>query len=240
MAFLHGRSAALWFGAYDLSAFFNELSASHSVETAETTTFGVAGGAKTYITGLRDGTLSAKGLFDGVAAGVDEVVAAAVGAEASSAVTFAQRGTTLGDPCVSAAVRATSYEIASPVGDVVSASMEMQADGGIDRGVLLMPRTAVAATGFQTGVDQAASSANGGVGYLHLTANAQSGTTIVKVQHSVDNVTFTDLITFATLAAGIIGSQRVAVSGTVNRYVRAQYALAGAGSDTITVAFSRK
>ena len=242
MAFIHGKSAGVLYGAYDLSAFFNEASMSQSVETAETTTFG--SGAKSYITGLKDGTFSLSGMFDGVAAGIDEVISASVGDSANVPITIIpQQAATMvvSDVSFSGETLETSYEVSSPVGDVVSANMEGQITGGMDRGIILAPKTVVSATATGTSVDQTASTTNGGVGYLHVTANTRNGAITVKVQHSSDNSTFADLITFTSVSSTTIVSERIAVIGTVNRYVRASYTVAGSsGSATTTVAFSRK
>jgi hypothetical protein len=242
MAFIHGKSAGVLYGAYDLSAFFNEASMSQSVETAETTTFG--SGAKSYITGLKDGTFSLSGMFDGVAAGIDEVISASVGDSANVPITIIpQQAATMvvSDVSFSGETLETSYEVSSPVGDVVSANMEGQITGGMDRGIILAPKTVVSATATGTSVDQTASTTNGGVGYLHVTANTRNGAITVKVQHSSDNSTFADLITFTSVTSTTIVSERIAVTGTVNRYVRASYTVAGSsGSATTTVAFSRK
>ena len=242
MAFIHGKSAGVLYGAYDLSAFFNEASMSQSVETAETTTFG--SGAKSYITGLKDGTFSLSGMFDGVAAGIDEVISASVGDSVNVPITIIpQQDATmvLSDVSFSGETLETSYEVSSPVGDVVSANMEGQITGGMDRGIILAPKTVVSATATGTSVDQTASTTNGGVGYLHVTANTRNGAITVKVQHSSDNSTFADLITFTSVTSSTIVSERIAVTGTVNRYVRASYTVAGSsGSATTTVAFSRK
>ena len=242
MAFIHGKSAGVLYGAYDLSAFFNEASMSQSVETAETTTFG--SGAKSYITGLKDGTFSLSGMFDGVAAGIDEVISASVGDSVNVPITIIpQQDVTMvvSDVSFSGETLETSYEVSSPVGDVVSANMEGQITGGMDRGIILAPKTVVSATATGTSVDQTASTTNGGVGYLHVTANTRNGAITVKVQHSSDNSTFADLITFTSVSSTTIVSERIAVTGTVNRYVRASYTVAGSsGSATTTVAFSRK
>ena len=242
MAFIHGKSAGVLYGAYDLSAFFNEASMSQSVETAETTTFG--SGAKSYITGLKDGTFSLSGMFDGVAAGIDEVISASVGDSVNVPITIIpQQDVTMvvSDVSFSGETLETSYEVSSPVGDVVSANMEGQITGGMDRGIILAPKTVVSATATGTSVDQTASTTNGGVGYLHVTANTRNGAITVKVQHSSDNSTFADLITFTSVTSSTIVSERIAVTGTVNRYVRASYTVAGSsGSATTTVAFSRK
>jgi hypothetical protein len=131
--------------------------------------------------------------------------------------------------------------VSSPVGDVVSTSLSIQADGGIDRGVLLGANTAVSTSGTGAAQDDTNTSSNGGVGFLHVTANTRNGATDFKVQHSSDGVTYVDLVTFASVSANTTTAQRVAVSGTVNRYVRASHAPGGSsGSVTYTMAFARK
>lgn len=239
MPYVHGKSTAVLYNATNLSPFFNEASASRSVETAETTAFG--NNAKTYIIGLQDGTMSLSGMFDGDAGAVDETLAAAIGGDASNIVTVAPEGLANGKRAFSAAVKDTSYEVSSPVGDVVSASLEVQADGGIDSGRVLSGNAAVTANGESASVDNTTSSTGGGVGYLHVTANTRNGAGTFKVQHSSDNVTFADLITFASVTSSTTTSERVAVTGTVNRYVRASHAPGGStGSVTYSMTFARR
>lgn len=239
MAFKHGKSTRLLFNASDLSAYFRDASASRSVETAETTAFGQD--AKTYIVGLEDGTLSASGMFDGAQGAVDDVLRTALGGDANDVISVFPEGLSVGKVALSAAVKRTSYEVSSPVGDVVATSLEVQADGGIDRGIALAAAAAVTASGTSAAQDNGASSANGGVGYLHVTGNDRNGSTALKVQHSADNVTWVDLITFASVPTNTATSERVAVTGTVNRYVRASHAPGGStGSVTYTMTFARR
>lgn len=239
MPFRHGKNTAVFYNGADLTRFFNEASVSQDIETAETTVFG--DDAKTYITGLKDGTLSTSGMFDGVAGGVDATLSAVIGAEASDVVTYCPDGAVAGRRSYSLAARETSYEITSPVGDVVAVSMEAQADGGIDRGVLLTVNSTVSASASGSSSDNSAGSSDGGVGYLHVTANTRDGASTFTVQHSTDNVSFVDLVTFSSVSASATGGQRVAVSGTVNQYVRAQHIPGGSsGSVTYTMAFARK
>lgn len=239
MAYTHGKSTAVLYNTATLSGYFNEASASRSVETAETTAFGSS--AKTYIVGLQDGTLSLSGMFDGDTAAIDETLTATIGADGNDVITVAPEGLSNGKIAFSAAVKETSYEVSSPVGDVVAATLEVQADGGVDRAVVLAGAAAVTTSGTGTAVDNTASSANGGVGYLHVTANTRNGATTFKVQHSSDNVTFADLITFASVPTTTTASERVAVTGTVNRYVRASHAPGGStGSVTYSMTFARR
>lgn len=239
MAYIHGKNTGVLVDASDLTSYFNEASASQDVETAETTTFGNS--AKTYIIGLKDGTMSVSGMFDGAEGAVDEVISTSLGSATAGYTTIAPEGLTIGKASYSCQARKTSYEVSSPVGDVVSTSMSIQADGGIDRGVLLGAATAVTSTGEGAGQDGGAASSDGAAGYLHVTANTRDGSSTFKVQHSADNVTYADLITFTAVGSSTTTSEKVEVTGTVNRYVRASHAPGGStGSVTYTMAIARK
>ena len=243
MAFVHGKSACVIVDAYDLSAYFNDVSWSQEVSADETTGFGSSD--KTYIVGLGDGKISASGLFDGTATvGSDARMDAALGASTDSLLLTGPSGNSLGARVKIAAGVATNYEVSEKVTDVVETKAEFQADGGIDSGIILAAARSVATatTTNETSQDNAASTANGGVAHLHVTANATSSTTIVKVQHSSNNSTWVDLVTFTTVATTVLTSERVAVAAgtTVNRYIRATSTTAGTGAVVYTVAFARR
>ena len=241
MAFIHGKTTQILHGVFDLSSFMNSGQVSRSAETSETTSFGST--AKTYIVGLVDGSLSASGMFDGSASAVDDILSSSIGSDTLSPVTFAIDGTTLGNRVSLLQAKATKYDVSSPVGDVVSVSYDAQADGGVDQGVSLAALTSVSASTTTTSHDNAASSTNGGMAQLHVTANTRSSTSVIKVQHSSDNSTWADLATFATVPITTKTSERLAVAAatTVNRYLRTVCTLA-AGSNSITyqVSFARR
>ena len=54
--FKHGKGVAVLVDEYDFSSYFNDMTATSSVDTAETSTFGTS--AKSYVTGHQDGTVS--------------------------------------------------------------------------------------------------------------------------------------------------------------------------------------
>jgi hypothetical protein len=241
MPFRHGKSTGVFYNGADLSSYFNEASVSEDVETAEVTTFG--SDSKSYIVGLADGTISAAGMFDGNEGAVDQILSSTLGNDSADTVTVAPDGVTFGRRSFSAAAIETSYEISSPVSDVVSANLEIQATQGIDSGVLLAGRVTVSgsASGFSATLDQGASSTNGGIGYLHVTSNTRDGASTFKVQDSADGVTFVDRITFASVSASATVGSKVAVTGSVDRYVRALHDPGVfTGSVTYTLAFARK
>jgi hypothetical protein len=241
MAFIHGKSSQVLHGAYNLGAFLNDASASADVEVSETTSFGSS--AKTYLVGLRDGTVSASGMFDGAAGAVDEVLSASIGSDTLAPVTIGYNGTTLGNRVTILKAKTTSYEVSTPVGDVVAVSYSAQADGGLDQGVSLAALASVSATTTGSSHDNSASSANGGVAQLHVTVNTRDADATIKIQHSADDSTFADLATFTVVATTVVTSERVIVASgtTVNRYLRAVNTLsAGTGSITYQVSFARR
>jgi hypothetical protein len=241
MAFVHGKGTVVLFNATDLSGYLKEVQANQGVDTADVTAFGTTG-AKAYIVGLKDGAISAAGMFDGASDASDSVFQAALGASAGVFSSFPD-GAALGKRGFIASVNETTYNISSPVADVVQASAEFQTTGGIDYSESLHALSAETTTGNGTGNDNTTSSTNGGVAHLHVTANSRNGSTTVKIQHSADNSTWADLVTFTAVSTSTTTSERVVVAAgtTVNRYLRTQHTLAGStGSITYQTSFARR
>jgi hypothetical protein len=209
------------------------------VETAEVSAFGSS--AKEYIVGLQDGTVSLSGMFDGTATGTDVVFSAVLGSTTKQNVIVAPSGHSNGASAIVLESDDTSYEVSGAVADVVQTSAEFQSSDGVEHGKILSSGLAITATGSGTSVDNAASSANGGVGFVSVPTNTRNGNITVKIQQSADNSTFTDLITFTVVSSTAKTFERVEVAGTVARYLRVNYTVAGStGSATPVVAFARR
>lgn len=240
--FRHGKSTAVLLNGEDVSTYFNDATTNRSIETVETTAFGQ--NSKTYIASLRDGTLSLAGMFDGTAGAIDDILAGIAGSNTDNVVTVGVDGGAVGSLCHMVATQETTYEVSSVVSDLVKVSAEFQADGGLDSGRLLASSAVIASatTTNGTAVDNAAASSNGGVGHVHATANTQNATTAVKIQHSTDNSTWVDLVTFTAIGISTKSAQRIEVAAgtTVNRYLRSQVVTTGTGSITTSVAFARR
>jgi hypothetical protein len=243
--FRHGKNTIVMFDKYDLSTYFNMATTSAMAEPVDTTTFGSAN--KTYAVGMKDATVSFEGLWDGSTDAVDEVLSAAVTATADKVITVGSEGAAIGRRAKLINSIESSYEIKAAVADMVTISAEVQASGikgGLDGGVLLAAQQTVSSVTANTSVDNAASSANGGVAHLHVTTNSRDGAATIKVQHSANNSTWADLVVFDATTSSTTTSQRVEVAAgtTVNRYIRANVsAIAGStGSVTITVGFARR
>lgn len=234
MAFVHGKGTGVLVGAYDLTSYFNNAAPAKTVDASEVTTFGRDD--KVYIAGREGGTLSLGGFFDGDANAVDDRLTASFGAQVPISVAWSGFAT-LGNPAVILQARETSYDITSPAGDAVSVTAQAEADGGVRMGgVVVAPLAARTSTGALTSVDGSASSAFGAKANLHVTAFTGTNVTI-KVQHSADNSTFADLITFDSVTG--VTTQHSTVSGTVNRYVRVNVTAGTFTSVTFAVVFAR-
>jgi len=129
--FVHGKNAQFVLESTNLSNTLNEISLPREIETAETTTFGTQD--KTYIVGLSDATVSLSGMFDATA---DSAINAVIsnlksGSIASASFTYGPAGSAAGKPQFTGQALVTSYEVSSPVGDVVTYSLELQVTGGV-------------------------------------------------------------------------------------------------------------
>lgn len=236
--FRHGKKTAVLLNGTDMSPFLNEATSTQEIETAETTTF--ADQDKTYIVGLADGTISTSGLFDSSAGASDAVLSGLIATE-DNTFTVLPEGTVAGTRAILANGQMTSYEISSPVADVVAISAEVQADGGLYSGVALNGLQVVSASGVSGSVDYGSATSNGALANLHVTANDRDGAATIKVQDSADGSTWADLITFTSVSASTTVGESITSTGTVNRYLRAEHTLAGAsGSITFHVSVARR
>ena len=240
--FRHGKNVNVFIDEFDFSTYFNDVSASTTVDTAETSAFGTS--AKTYVVGHRDGTVSLSGMFEGTAStGTDEFFDNALGNATKALVIVAPEGHSNGAGAIMLEADDTSYEVSSAIADIVQASAEFQSTDAVEHGKILSSGSTVTATGNGTAVDNGASTTNGGAGFLSVPVNTRNGNITVKIQHSADNSTFADLVTFTVVSSTTKTSERVEVASgtTVNRYLRVNYTVAGStGSATPVVAFTRR
>lgn len=236
MAPIHGKGTAVLVDKYDLSAYLNSVDGTATVDVAEVTTFGDT--AKEYIPGQRDAAISLSGFFDGATGAIDDVLAAALAASTPKPITIAPQGSaTIGNRAMVTKADETSYGTQATTGDAVAIAAEFQPTAGLWHGVLLADLAARTATANLSSVDNAASSANGYVANLHVTAF--TGTSVViKVQHSSDNSSWSDLATFTSVTAAT--AEQITGTGTVNRYVRAIISSGTFTSVTAAVSFARK
>lgn len=236
MAFIHGSTTKILGDEWDLSPYFNQANLNKQAQAVDATNFGSSGNRQ-YVYGLESGSAAFAGLFDGaVSIAADANLTTALGAEGIYTVCL-NGYDTIGKPAVLFKGENVSYQVRSPVQDIVRTQFNATVDGGIRfGGVVLHTLTAETTTGNYTSVDNTALTSVGGVGHLHVTSFTGTNVT-VKIQHSTDNSVWADLITFTSVTG--VTSERSTVTGTVNRYVRAQISAGTFTSVTFAVAFAR-
>jgi hypothetical protein len=236
MAFSHGSTAKAFANGVNLSRYLRSVGASGVRDVAETS--GLSSTAKEYIPGLKDATLSGEGMFDGTAGASDPILAAALGASAESVWTVFPASDTIGNRGIGISCHHTQYEVTSPVDDVNMLTVEANSNVGQESIIAHSAHGTVTASGTASAtVDGAAQSTGGGAGYLHAIF-AGTGTFTVKLQDSADDSTYADKQSFTALSAGT-AAQRVAVSGTVARYTRVVWTMAGSGTAAFQASFGR-
>ncbi len=246
--FIHGKNTAVYIDEFDLTSYFTDVSITQENEVAETTAFGDTN--KSYLLGLRAGTLSMSGMWSADTDGSDEELQALLGNATTPLLTVREGAAAIGGSAVIAQANETSYAITNPVADVVTVTADFECTPNqvsnltfaLAGGVQLTAGASIAhgSLGNLSSVDNSASSANGGAATLHIPANTVNGNTTIKVQHSANNSTWADLISFTVVGASTKTSEIKAVSGTVNRYLRATASTAGSsGSITFMIAFAR-
>lgn len=247
--FIHGSHSQIWIDGFPATGVLNQFSTSTDVDTAETTTFNHT--AKCYIAGNEDGSVSLSGFFD------TEVTAPL------SLTTFqyllnhrirqvfptvyVPKGdlAIAGDAAFLINGMLTSFKVGSTVDSAVTLDMDIQASDGDQVGCLILSDGARVASGASTALDGGVANAPSVNGLNAVLSVSQvSGTTptlVVKFQDSADNVTFADISGGAFSSVNIRDGIYLEVPGTVRRYVKVVYTIAGTTpSFTFNVAWRRK
>lgn len=236
--FNHGKNAVVLLDNTNLSTTLTDASVSLTADVAETSTFsGGASSGKTFVAGLKDGTVTLSGYFESSSPDADAEFLSQLGSS-GSAFTIAPIGHTRGNPTEFGNVIGTSYDRSADIGSVVAVAVAFQFDGDAHNGKSLLAPTAITSSSNETGVDYGAAGTNGGAGVLHCTVSSGSPTLDVKIQTSADNVTFSDYITF-TQATGTT-SELITNATNPARYARAVLTFGGSGSITAAVSFAQK
>lgn len=240
MAFIAGKDGVVLLGEENLSAYFRSYDANVQVTVLETTVFSNAD--RTYVGGLKGGNLSLEGFFDKETDASDEELRALLAQVAGEPITIAPEGFALDANVILFSGKMTRYNISQAVDGMVGIAADFTGDALIGFGVSLHPLQAETATDVETSVDGLASSSNGGVAHLNLTAvTAVGGDTFDVILQQSSNDTWggeeTTLATFTQVTTAK-ASERVTVAAgtTVERYLRTKWTKGGAGSPSYTFA----
>lgn len=220
MAKQSGLGDNLYLSGYDLSGDVGSLSRiGGSVATLDVT--GIDKSAYERIGGLRDGSIEFTSYFNDAAGQAHPVLSTL---PTTDRVLTYCRGTTLGNPAACLVAKQIDYAPTRADDGALTVAVSAQANGfGLEWGRQLTAgkRTDTAATSPATGIDTTASAAFGLQAYLQVFAFTGTSVT-VTIQDSADNSTFAALASPAafTVVSAAPTSERIAVTGTVRRYLR--------------------
>ncbi len=244
MAVTHGKSSVLLLDGYDLTGMAQQADVMLSIDMHDATVFGSSAHVKAP--GLRNGTITSELFFDDtVTTGSWDVLTAKYGSTTPATILFAPQGLTLGNRSLQIYALQALFSSKQVVSDLSKVTFNGEAEeDAVDWGVTLHALSAETVFPFSgTSVDNLAATANGGVGQVHVTAIA--GTTknaVYKIQHSTDNATWVDLVTFSAITtANSVLRTEVAAGTTIRRYLRITITDGGiTTSVTGVVAFARR
>ena len=220
MAKVNGNNIRLYVQGDDLSGDANSLDGiGYSSTMLDVTTLDVT--ANKRITGLGSGTMGVSVWFDAAAGRSHALFTANSGkVPTTDQNVLVPMGSAEGDPSIHMVAKIANYDVDTGVDTAVSASASFESSTYTPQfGVMLTSHQDTHASTTSGGtVDSGASSSSGGSAVLQV-FSLSSGTADVKIQHSTNGSAWTDLISFTAVTTSP-NSEYVAVTGTVNRYLR--------------------
>jgi hypothetical protein len=241
MAFKPGYESRVLLGPLHLTTQASSVSASLTVESLDTSV--IVDKAKTSIPGQDSSVFAASGPLD-VDSGVGDADPFDVFTDfkfAGMPITYAPEGLTALDPAWMVGSVETSFESRATPGSVVGWSLNARTNGITDMGFVLEDLSDITTSDDGDSRDLTASSGNGGVAHLHVTAYATLTSDDILVEQSANGSSgWTTIATFAQVDS--VGSERVEIAAgtSVDRYLRVTHTVAGSGSLTYSASFARR
>lgn len=242
MAEVHGSETRIYANGLDISTLFREADAGRDRELVDTTGF-----ARTHTRHIAapmgKGSIVASGMLEvdpvtGAREVKDMLDAAGDSTAGDSIVVWMGRDTVVGDPGFAVIGSIPAGRVKQPLQDVVQTSFQADANRSVWV-QSLHPLAARTAAHNGDALDNAASSAYGGVALATVTELTGTAVLALKVQHSTDGATWVDLATFDAIDAAAVAARyrdAVVVSGTVNRFLRAQLTVTSGVLTSVTFA----
>lgn len=240
----HGSAGRFYYHTLDMSDYVESVKADFKRDLAPYKPLGAS--SPTQVQGRMSMVMTLGGAALVQDAGGDEDITwTAMGSDAARMFAYAPYGDTLAGLafCGKSQYGGHSMEAGD---DVLRMPVGVIASADVDKCVILR---ALAADGTSPGTyvdDIGAASANGGAGYLIVTAIGAGATLTVTIADSDDHITFAPLVTFTGVTPANLatyGSQVgvVAPLATVERYLRVEWTLTGgAATATWFAAFGRR
>lgn len=226
-------------GGYDLKGYLTEIVGPESESIMERSDTLGDTWQEHLPTGNKRCYVSQNGFYDDESGGINAAICELQ--DVSRVMCIAHEGNTIGKKFLGlAGTFAGKYSRILNLAKLHKANVAYTVTGESEQGVILQDFEAITADGDTDAesVDNAASSANGGAGYLQVGTYTGFTGYVAKIRHSADDSTYADLITFTNVTAAR-QAERLTVSGTVNRHLLVDHNVTGTGSAQVFVGFAR-
>jgi len=214
----------------------NDLEHSRKADKIDGSGFGTR--VRNSLPGLQDGSLKIKGLATMDKGTLNWQLGQWFGRKSPVNAWFALEGLNALSPITMQPSSIIDASIMAKLKDAVDFSLELDARGAFDDGIILLsPQNLLTGASGSGSVDNntpfGGATANGATAQLHVWAydGGTAPTVTVTIQHSPDGITYTPLISF--VAQSTLGSQRIVLPSTtaVNAYLQATWTVSGAPTD---------
>ena len=242
MAFIHGKGTFVVLNTLNATSYLQKIDTPYTSDAPDTTTFGHE--ARTHIPGLKDGSLSAEGFYDGLSGAVDEALNTILASQSPilpNHIVWFPGGNTAGTGYGMEMIQ-TAYNVQGTKDDATKISMAGISNVGRERLRMVHPLSVETGTATGTSVDQLAAGTGGCAAYLHITGVTGAGTVDVIIQGSTNGAFVGEeatLVTF-TQAAAATHERKVPTGTTVQRYVRSIVTIVGFSDVEVLVAICKK
>ncbi len=216
------KGLAFYMNGVALSCALQSVDATAETEALDSTT--LCQTARTYATGLKTGSVSASGLWDYDSTDVNKihnVFEQAYTNASNNIVTATLASLAFDADALLFNATQTSYNVEVATGQLVIVSADFQTQSGVNFGKIIFSADVDDTTTNGTSKDFGASSTGGALFQVHID-NPTQDTGNVKLQHSTNDSTWTDVATLNLTGAKLEAlSYEVPKGTTLNRYVRA-------------------
>jgi hypothetical protein len=237
---LAGDHVQVLLGGYDLTGDSQKVKVQLERVQHDVTCFG--DGAHKFINARRKLMVEHEGLMNPQTARSHPILRSSSVSGVFSVLVGQNAAPALGDVVFSAAVLQAKYRIGADMSQAIPfmASFSQNLGETAGWGRLLAAPTTISISTAGGILDNAAATTNGGVAFLHLLGAAASDTYSFRVEASTTGAfggEETLLGTFS-LNASSLGSERLALTGTIPRYLRWRAIRTGSAEDNIRLALS--
>ncbi len=233
MAKISAKDATVLINGYKLSTYATAYETEISTNPVDAT--GFSDGVKNYIPSIVSSKISADMLWNS-AAGTVHTALSVPGT--TGLVTIIPEVSAVGGASISLEYLQSNYKPGADVSDILKVgSIEFETSNannyGLEFGQVLYNGT-ITNTTTGTSYDNAAATSTRYSAVLHVFQAVASDTYAIKVQHSTDNSTWADLVTFTANGSTITAERKVGTA--VNRYRRIVATRSGSAGNTLGLA----